>query len=559
MMKKISITIIGSLALLIMLPSCKNNQNNEKVVSNNYLTGYWYGDFAPDTSMNLIFYFWQEDSALTGSMFVVKKDSIEDHSTFKNINVEGNSINFSISSYDILFKGKINQNDNLLNGNASSIKINLSKVEENQIAAYKKIRSVCNPIKFNKQIEVNKLKGDLISLKELLEGNHPQLYTFLDKDKFDGIFDHAINEIDKKMTIVEFMRITKPLVTQIKCGHTEMNYSEDFMNEIKEYGESMPLKVKIIKNKAYIIENLSDNQDVSVGDEILSINSMSINEIIKKLKTYFSSDAFNESHKIYKINLNFSFAYNYIESPENFNLQVKKSDNSIIQTSLKAKKNNLLFDEIYSHNIPEFPFKFKILNDEIAYFKIYSFKYSDFNKYKAFIDSSFNQIKSNSITKSIIDLRGNFGGDPNYSSYLLRYVINKPFVYFSENAENYPGLSTELKPNDNVFTGNVKFLTDGACFSTTGHFLSLIKYYKIGEIIGEEPGGSFSCNDNSKLFTLSNSHLKVNIARKTIQTDVEGMQTGYQIKPDYEVIPNIQDVLEAKDVQLEYAINRFLN
>jgi len=549
------ILLIG--ILLITLQSCKNNQNTGETILNDYLSGYWYGDFAPDNSMNLVFYFWQEDSVLTGSMFVVKGDSIEDHSTFKNIYIEGNSINFSISSYDLLFAGEINQNDNLLNGNASSIKINLSKVEEKQIAAYQKIQSICNPIKFDKKIEVDELKDDLLFLKKQLEENHPQLYTFLDKDKFDNIFDNALNEIDKEMTTIEFMRIIKPLVTQIKCGHTEMIYSENFMNAIKENGKSMPLKVKIIENKAYVIDNLSDNQDISVGDEILSINSMSVNEIIKELKTYFSSDAFNESHKVYKINLNFSFAYNYIESPEDFNLQVKKSDNSTIQTSLKTKKNNLLFDEIYSNSTPEFPFKFKMVNDKIAFFKIYSFMYSDLEKYKAFIDSSFNQIKSNSITKLIIDLRGNFGGDPYYSSYLLRYVINKPFVYFSENAENYPELSTELKPNENIFTGNVKFLTDGACFSTTGHFISLIKYYKIGEIIGEEPGGSFSCNDNSKLFTLPNSHLKVNIARKTFQTDVEGMQIGYQIKPDYEVIPNIQDVLEEKDVQLEYAIKRF--
>lgn len=555
-MKKTSYILFISL-FLIAVQSCKNNQNTGETVLNDYLSGYWYGDFAPDTSMNLVFYFWQEDSVLTGSMFVVKGDSIEDHSTFKNIYIEGNSINFSISSYNLLFEGEINQNDDLLKGNASSIKINLSKVDESQIAAYQHIQSICNSIKYNKQIEVGKLKDDLIYLKKQLEENHPQLYTFLDKDKFDSIFDNALNEIDKKMTIVEFMRIIKPLVTQIKCGHTEIIYSENFINEINENGKSIPSKVKIIKNKAYIIENLSDNQDISVGDEILSINSMSMNEIIQELKTYFSSDAFNESHKIYKINLNFSFAYNYIESPENFNLQIKKPDNSIIQTSLKAKKNNLLFDEIYSHSIPEFPFEFKILNDKIAYLNIYSFMYSDFDKYKAFIDSSFNQIKSNSLTKLIIDLRGNFGGDPYYSSYLLSYVINKPFVYFSEYAENYPELSTEMQPNDKVFTGNVKFLTDGACFSTTGHFLSLIKYYKIGEIIGEEPGGSFSCNDNSQFFTLPNSQLKVNIARKTFQTNIEGMQIGYQIKPDYEVIPCIQDVLEAKDVQLENAINRF--
>ena len=171
----------------------------------------------------------------------------------------------------------------------------MSKVEEKQIAAYQKIQSICNPIKFDKKIEVDELKDDLLFLKKQLEENHPQLYTFLDKNKFDNIFDNALNEIDKKMTIVEFMRIIKPLVTQIKCGHTEMIYSENFMNAIKENGKSMPLKIKIIKNKAYVIDNLSDNQDISVGDEILSINSVSMNEIIKKLETYFSSDALNLS------------------------------------------------------------------------------------------------------------------------------------------------------------------------------------------------------------------------------------------------------------------------
>jgi hypothetical protein len=133
------------------------------------------------------------------------------------------------------------------------------------------------------------------------------------------------------------------------------------------------------------------------------------------------------------------------------------------------------------------------------------------------------------------------------------YPLQYPFIYFSEEVGNE--LCRPIKPHDFTFAGNKYFLIDGGCFSTTGHFLSIVKFHKLGMLIGEESGGSFACNDSSLRVTLPNTWIGVRIPMKTFSTAVTGFKKGRGIMPDHSVKPLLKDILSGEDTVLNYTLN----
>jgi C-terminal processing protease CtpA/Prc len=164
----------------------------------------------------------------------------------------------------------------------------------------------------------------------------------------------------------------------------------------------------------------------------------------------------------------------------------------------------------------------------------------------------------------IIDLRGNGGGRDIYGSLLYSYLTDKNFRYYASlettkrklTAEEHPNLQTQI-PNENNFTGKVFFLINGLSFSATAEFCSIARSNKRGKFIGEETGGGYYGNTSGKFVdtTLPNSKITISVPTiKYIMAVRKGKFRDRGIIPDYTVTPNINDIIENKDVQLNYAL-----
>jgi hypothetical protein len=95
---------------------------------------------------------------------------------------------------------------------------------------------------------------------------------------------------------------------------------------------------------------------------------------------------------------------------------------------------------------------------------------------------------------------------------------------------------------------------DGRCFSTNGHFCSLLKYHQIGSIVGTESGGAFTCNAGKNgIKHLEHSGIQLYFGRSSYAAAIEGMDKSKPIKPDYIVEETYNDFLVRKDVILERA------
>ena len=94
-------------------------------------------------------------------------------------------------------------------------------------------------------------------------------------------------------------------------------------------------------------------------------------------------------------------------------------------------------------------------------------------------------------------------------------------------------------------------------FSATAEFCSIARSNKRGKFIGEETGGGYYGNTSGKFVDTTLPNSKIIISIPTIKYIMAVRKEKFRdrgIIPDYTVTPNINDIIENKDVQLNYAL-----
>ena len=105
------------------------------------------------------------------------------------------------------------------------------------------------------------------------------------------------------------------------------------------------------------------------------------------------------------------------------------------------------------------------------------------------------------------------------------------------------------------FSGNLYTLIDKHCGSTNGHFCALLKYDKIGKLVGEEGGSTYKCNAKTKEVKLDNTKMLVYIPQETFSAAVEGMDKTKGVEPDYYVEQTYKDFLSGKDTVMDFTLD----
>lgn len=366
--------------------------------------------------------------------------------------------------------------------------------------------------------------------------------------------------IEKEMTELEFIKILESMVAKVHCGHTELWYSENFQNYIYKNGLFIPFSIYYIENKASIRRDYTEDSILAEGPEIISINDVPTSHILKTLYDSMNGDGFNKQNILFTINKSpVSTLSKYFNYTDSYTVQFKKPDDINVSTvslgGIKYQNLASVSKKRYNIHSEDTDFSFKIIDNlSTAVLTIHSFVIHENDNYYRFLKSSFDQLDSQNIQNLILDVRGNDGGHPDYSIDLLRYLMNKDFVYFKTKVNN-ENWNSSIKPYKNNFKGKIYVLIDGGELSTTGHFVSLAKYHNAGTFVGQESGSTFSCHDNSLEFVLPNTQIGGKVARTTFETAVTDISWEKGIMPDYYVKPNIEDILKDVDTIMEYALN----
>ncbi len=452
-----------------------------------------------------------------------------------------------------------------------------------------------------RKFSVQELKQDFSIFREILEEAHPGLYWFNSKEHTNYLFDSTYATIDKSMTKEEFFLLIGRFIPKIGCLHT--NVIGDGFPDSTLF---LPFRFKIINDKTWVYQNMSDEESIPEGSEVLSIDGVPTTKILASLLEYLSNDGYTKGFA--KHILGYYYHYYYKSAFRNTERVVLKTEEhgevkSHIVSAVKRQAWDSVQREKYGqNNEPVIQLTFYD-NLSTALLKITRFGHWRINdkkfKFQEVLKEKMMEVINAGVNNLILDIGDRGGGNEIYGAQLLSYLIDEPYVphkaiefktkkfdvskkysdtgWFEYNLlkaimrfektdstyllRNYPTLKP-IKPSKIHFSGNIYMLISNATASATSDFAAWVHTLKLATIIGEETGGGYVGNTSNWEFriTLPNTGVRfwVPLARYFNNVNQE-VFFGRGVKPDYEVHPKIEDIINGIDTQLEFTLELIKN
>jgi C-terminal processing protease CtpA/Prc len=436
-------------------------------------------------------------------------------------------------------------------------------------------------ILLNKTLKKDSVHAELYNLTNTI---HPGQFMFCSKKEFDQTYLNLKKSIKTDLSIVAYYKLTATLMAKIKDGHTAVDRTQ--ISSLLKERLVFPFSIYKIKNNYYLDKSTEENKHY-VGLKILKINGQNINAIVHEIKQYIHLEGRNETGLNTRFK-NFPFYYFIFNQTDKFEIEY---------IDLKNHKQKEIFKgipfEAHTNNISEKtdPLTTDFISNNLAVLKFSSFAngYDETDRKIAEkkIDLFFAQLDSLKTKNLIVDLRNNSGGSAEIANFLFSYLSSEPYYYFDyvgakyhsvkewKHYAQYPnnieeidlsvtkqknGLNcyTETDSTDywwfekqqnksNYYKGKISVLINGGCFSTTGHFLALLRAYKIGTFYGEYSQGSNYSNAGGQAFVLPYSKTLV-----WIPTFQYKMRTPNFISNPKGIKPDIEIQMEQNNLKTKF-------
>ena len=448
-------------------------------------------------------------------------------------------------------------------------------------------------------IEPDKLVIDFRLARQALQEGHSGIYRYTAKEKLDGLFDRAEKSLKRPMNAVDFYRILAPVVAAIKCGHTGVGLPEEMQKAYSTKALLLPLQIRVLAGKVYILRDFSDGATTLAGREIRSINGIPAAKIVQTILAATPGDGDSQTCRISRMN-GWTFARRFpallgVHSPYEVTVWDAK-DNREDTVHLEGKELPRLQEA--PRPVPtgsastdggrvQADGRGQDRGDEDQRIR----RLRGFRRKKSlreFYRESFEAMSESGTKSLILDLRDNGGGEDELGKLLLSYLLDQPFKYYDDlviNARQFSfqkytdsmePLPADLlavqpdgkyrmvkhpnwgmqQPSKPPFRGKVLILINGGSFSTTSEFLSHAHFHKRATFIGEESGGGYYGNTSgpSLRLTLPHSKVQVGVPLMTYYMAVSGYQAkAHGVLPDYPIEYTIEELLAGEDKELALA------
>ena len=277
----------------------------------------------------------------------------------------------------------------------------------------------------------SKMQKDLQLFKDIRVKANSGLYKYRTKVQIDSIYHWAHTEIEKSNTYLDFYNIICQLTDFEGSLHNDTSLPDNYIQNLKkEKFGYFPYPIKWIDDR-WLMNY--ENSKIPLGSEILSINGMSITEVISKLYKYYTTDGTNTTGKRIGVRKHFSKFYRFhFGQQEEFIISFKNSKTNLIEEktlkSVSYFKYYQNFENRYSRPFDQFYYSEIQKDQKYTYERVDSLtgiltintfamgneSSEEHKNYSSFLDSIFTKIKIEKLENLIIDVRENGGGtDPN--------------------------------------------------------------------------------------------------------------------------------------------------
>lgn len=458
----------------------------------------------------------------------------------------------------------------------------------------------------NKKFSPEESLADFKYLYETLVATTYDLFLFTDKEIFDREYNKIIPTISDSLSLLEINRIFQQFVALTDFSHCHINFPmASYRQFFKNGGSFFPLEINFVNKEPVIAVDYSMNTNITVGDRLLSIEGISIDQVLKKIYSYISGENIYTKSTMVEYR---SFRDLFWFAAGDFskgNITVKKSAGDTLNVQIRGVLLSELISYIKSHpQRPSFTNSKREVKfiGETAYLhpgiflnnKILSRDISDHSTFNTdefhhFMDSAFTMISNKEVTDLIIDIRGNDGGDNSFSDYMIAFFADKPFGIaskfqirtsqitkkFWQNVDNpkYENLRNQilnlkngerfeadlgqtLPRNDSLrFKGQVYILINRYSFSNAAVVAAIVQDYRFGVVIGEETSYVPSSCGAVHEFNLPNTNINV-IYPKAYSIRPNGDTSLRGVIPDHIVLENL---FTDSDEIMNYTINLINN
>ncbi len=427
-------------------------------------------------------------------------------------------------------------------------------------------------------------------LHRALKKHHPNLYLYSTKAETDAFFDALSGRGDTLNRTEAYNAFTRVLDV-IQDGHTLFFPGSADLDGYNDHSRFFPFKLYCPGAKLFIECNYSRTDNLEPGLEILDINGVSTDSILKHCLSRLMRDGNNPAYPEWILSNYFYEYYSYFFGhPDTFMIRVR-SGNGSLQTlgiaalpkpEIRANRQKRYGNRAKARGLNQtekdgIVLRFDSLN-RAAILTIRDFD-SDVlrdvykQEFTPVLENAFSQINRSGAPVLIVDLRGNQGGNLENGILLLSYLMSGEFrvvekyyvVSHSEsgseqerNREKRAAGTGSFQPRPDAFKGPVCLLVDGGSFSNSAIVSSAFRHYRRGLIVGTETGGNKNviCGDE-KVITLPHTKIQVHIPTRQFVLRDKEKNDGHGVLPDHVVRPAITGMIEGKDEALDFCLKLF--
>lgn len=465
-----------------------------------------------------------------------------------------------------------------------------------------------------KELSREQVLEDYTIFKEILTIGHPSLYEYTSKAEWDSIFRaFEQKEIKEIRNSNDLFKSISSISDNVKDGHLTIHHPK--MDTVPPM---FPLLLKIINGKFYTD---TDDYGVPLGAEIVSIDGESSKTVLQALMKYAPSDGYNLTKKYRQIENEFGILHYYeYGNKESYSIQYTTTDGGVKSIKITPKSFESIGNRFpgrnshfapYHHNAnriehfktriaEKWPFVYYIDSLNTAVLTVNSFGL-DPKKFKSKLIDLFKESKKKRITNLVIDIRQNIGGYRINAINLFSFLTDHPFkqrisesaitnvlpheehiihtmsdyskffeMYFAS-AKKEDGrwvltqdhAQAEMIPYKKPFKGKIFVLIGGNTFSAGSAFALNAKNSNQITLVGEETGGGyyFHTGQFPVVYELPNSKILIRMSFVKVDKYIvdNSVPKGRGIIPDIIIPLTVKDLIDGKDNQLDYVVEKINN
>ncbi len=455
------------------------------------------------------------------------------------------------------------------------------------------------------------MQEDFNYLRKMLETTHPGLYKHHSREAMQYKMDSLGRQLTAPLAFIEFYKKIAYLIAEVRCEHTYCNYGQGFDKLLKS-AKVLPLQLHFMAGRAYVVVNCTDDTDIQLGDELLTINQHPIDSILKVLYQYLPADGYMLSSKEQEMSgMKFNiWYYLFIGQPAIYEVTLRNKAGQLVEKKWKKPPtiqecNKLAVKNPVNKKILETskanqeklkqPLRLELMpGKNTAVLTVQSFSV-DKEGFILKMSNFFDTLSTQKISNLLIDVSFNGGGEEELAAELVSYFISQPTRFIEREylltdsdahfaISNIPDdarknkyefisplsdgisevkiskYSQELKtmqPKPNRFKGKVFIYVNGKTSSAASTFAAVMKSNALATIVGEETAGSYTGGG-----TVIGLDLKLPNSTITAHTSIvyqvfatSGADGNRGVLPDYPYMPSLDELINGNTSWRDYIID----